>query len=419
MKSSVRTLDSKLALGYILYLLWPLAVLFIAIKKVEYPKYRTLLLCFAAFFGYNFVVLENSDGSRVIGSLQYYANMDLYEFISFLSSIFSTENATPDYYLHIISFLVSRISLDPHFFTAVLSIIYFYVYFKIFGFLNKLETKTLSFYSIIILLGIVIMYPFTAGINAVRFPLATLLYIYAFINLVFKRDRKFLFLGIVSVLIHWSFLGPSLLLILYYFTQKYNNMKVLLAIMIVTIFVSTFLSQNLAANIGFLGGVYEDKFDTYTDENYVESRNVSFATMNLHIKLAKILPIYYIMIILFITNFSNLKLIKDEYSNRLYIFAIYVACIAFILGGAIDIVNNRFIRLAYIFTLIYFFYLSLINRNNKWIRLLSVVFVPIFLLQLYATIRSDILCIEPNLLLGNWITAIFMSGRESIFDLIN
>jgi len=376
------------------YIIWPFGLFFTAISNISQKSSRFMFACVGFYLGYSMNVLLGSDGSRIgyrfIENIKY-SNSDF--FVRFLST-YSSEDANPDFYLSTITFLISRISSSQNFFFGVLGFVYFYFFSKFYSSVVSI----IKVYNIIIkrdillvfiLIGISLVFPLSAGINAVRFPLATYVYFFSILAYIMSNEKKFILLNAITFLIHWSFIPLVLVFFISIILNKIKNRKIIKLIFVALFVLSSLLSQTILNNSILKGSSIENKYELYSDENYIEDRDQHLKKLNFHIQLSKYLPYYFSIIVLVLFNISMFKVEMSQKLQYLNILAVLLLVFALVFGNDVGLLNNRFIKISFMATMLLLGFAYLENQKSLLIRNLMIIYLPIGLLQLYSVVRTD------------------------------
>lgn len=417
-------LQNRLALTYFILLIWPVGCLYSALKRIEYSSFRIILSFVGFFLGYSMTIRLNSDGSRIGQRFLESVDLDISGFTSLIASTYTDDTVNPDFYLTTISFLISRFSDSTNFFFGILGFIYFYFFFELYASLQKyLSVNNISikgnFLLITAMLGICLVYPFSGGINGVRFPLATFVFFCGIVSYILYKKPSSLILICSTFLIHWAFLILVSIFFLFFVFSKFKRLTYLNILLLGTFILSFTFLKNINQFADFGGDAIETKFNDYSNENYVADRKDHFSGLNLHIQLSKTLPYYFSILLLVIPQFARFK-IKIGFKAKEMLIITYLLFIAsFILGNSIDPINNRFTKLTFMASMIYLLFLYVDNKNNRTIQNLMRIYIPIAILQFYAVIRTDFEVFNVGTYFGNFFICYILDDLPPVIDIIN
>jgi len=406
-----------------LFFIWPLSILFFNLKKFYTKSSRFALSLFGFFIGYTMINKGGTDGSRIgrrfIDNLDYSIN----DFSDNILSTYISEASNPDFYLSSLTFLLSRITSNLNLFFGILSFIYFFVaisllrelYFLLIDY--KFSRSINKFYIYIMFINILIAFPLSGGANAVRFPLATF---YFFLTvLLYTRNGKNIFLLYIalSFLIHWSFLPVVILFYISLYISKFRNISYVLFIFTGLFLVNNFVSQGLVDLPFIEDSAIEKRVEIYTTESYVEDRAEHLENSNWNVKYYKLGPHYFCLFLLGYYSVFSKRFIVSRFTNYFFILSLSLGLFATIVGNEAGLANNRFIKLLMISTFIFFVFLLKDNSKSKGLSYIFLSYTPIFILQCYMILRTDIEVLSLSTYFGNLLTVGFSENTIPIIDL--
>lgn len=393
---------------WIFFIIYP----FIAfVNTVRFPKkkqYRVFVYAFAIFYGYTFVPVEGSDSTRYEERINQIGNYPFNEYWKDISTMYDANVLYNDAYVYTVFFIVSKFSENIVTYRVVFASVYFYVllalFYGIFDYVqdNK-KYKSVLWYA----LGILFLLNLSAGINGVRFPLALQLFLLGFFKYVTTNNWKFLILCISAFFVHFMVGFSLLFLIIFVFTKRYYNPFYALGLCLVFFGISS--AGLVASNSSLLGKGIGQRTEAYTgNEDYLEQRNSHLDAVNWYIKFDRFSTYYFGLLSLILLIAYRKKIFKDRLANQLEYFAILMYISSFVSAQMVDELSNRYYIFANASFLIFMYYLSSINHNNKIIRRLTYIFIPIGLLHILITMRGDQETFSPYLIIGNVFTQYYV-----------
>lgn len=257
-------MDKKLKdiLVFLISLVFPFGVLIFLRKKIlGYPK---IISSISAFYGYNFIIFsEELDAWHYKQDFFYWSTKSYNDIYILLKNMYSVDSLVTDPLKDLLIFFVTRITSDYRFIFAFFA--YFLTYFTIKNI--KIITSELSLISNIqklLIIGFFIIIPVFA-INVPRMWIAAQIFIFG--SLLFFQNKKLYGLVMItlSILTHFSFLFPLLILI-FSLILKFRN-KTLIIGLILSCFISFgFIQDFLLSFLSiFDGGILTQKILGYTD----------------------------------------------------------------------------------------------------------------------------------------------------------
>ena len=415
-RKSLRQTDKHKTLWFVFFI-FPVVSFLMAIKNVHLRQYRSFILLFGILYGFTFIPIPDSDGDRYAKTFK---TLDTYNFKQYthdITNIYSGDSQYPDIYVFTLIFMASRISNNPQVFHLLSAFFYFLVYIGLMASVRAMAPAIRGRYYLWFFLGCVFIMNFSAGINGVRFAPALMLFSFGALNLIIKKDFKYLIVAALSALVHFSLLYPTIFLLIYYLSG-YAKKPFLLYIFLILAVATTLFSDFIVKNIGFFGPAYESYFAGYTGETYFEGRIIHASRWHWYIQLDKLMTSYFFIIATLISKLTFRKLVFDDKARRLYSFAIIMIGASIISGALVDPISNRYVLLSNLFSLIYLFYLSSINPFSKKLKTLSRIYIPFFILHALIIFRGDLATVSPYLIFGNPILMLFLKSDISIQSLI-
>lgn len=369
------------------------------------------------------IIRANSDGSRIGSRFVDNAGYTLNDFIQILASTYSGGGDNPDFYLTSVSFLVSRFSDSQNVFFGILGFIYFYFFFKFYSrLIAYLKGQGVDprrhYLLLIILFGICLVYPFSAGINAVRFPLATFVYLYATTSYIMHGKFKYVIGVIATFLIHWAFIPMVLVFMIFFSIRNISKLYILNSLLVLSFSASLFITSSLIENSSLGGETITSKLESYSDENYIQDRQERFAKLNWYIRFSNSLPYFYSILVLMLTQISSFTIKLNKQTKAWFILSALLIIISFIVGEEADPINNRYTKIAFMSSMVYLSFLYASNPKNRLIKSLMILYIPIALFQFYAVLRTDFEVFNFVTYFGNIFVCWATEDLKPIIDII-
>lgn len=262
----------------------PALAMYIAAKK-EDEKFTVLAgTLFMGLLGSVFVYVEGNDGhAHLMGVYEYYLDMSFFEFVKGLGSllIFQPIEASNDVYKHVISYLAGGLFRVPELIHLFGGLLLGYFFTKsVFLVLESKENQKIGFL-LFSFIALFLISRSISALNSLRMWTAMWIFFYGSFAYVKRGKTKYLWIVLLSVFIHFSYLIYIIPLILAFSLNKQR-------LIIVVIFVGSFF-----VNIGFeqisgiveTTGLYQDKAKyTILDEETLGRRGdqISAVTSNFY-----------------------------------------------------------------------------------------------------------------------------------------
>lgn len=408
---------TNVAALWLLSIVYPLLTFISSIRHFGNKKYRVFIIVFGALYGLTFIPLKQSDGADYANT---YINMKEYSFdkyINDITGIYSDETDFPDVYAFTLFFISKKISDEPKVFFLLTAMLYFWVFVALMGTIWTMAPSGMGKFYLWFFLGCVFVLNFSIGVNGVRFGMAFMVFGYGALNLLLKNKIKFLFIAMLSLLIHFSLIYLSLFLLAFYLAG-YPSRKTFLYTFLVLALVSSIFSSFIIENVGLFGTTIENKFNEYTNVEFMEKRELHTLAWRWYVNFDKYSTFYVVNIALLLIRFFAKNIRNTKISNRLFSFAIIIFGASIISGGLVDSISNRYILVSNLFALIYLLYISYLNPGSLFLRRISRIYRPIFILHALVVLRADLYTISPWLIFGNPIVMLVMKSDVSIQDFI-
>lgn len=417
MKQFIAIQDTKkqnVGFAWVLFFIFPLLTFIFAIKNYPVKKYRIFIYGFFLFYGFTFLPIPNSDGSRYKEFFE-----ETYSFNNYIVDVVDVvegNSINTDFYHLTIRYIARQISDDSRYYFLIAASVYFFIFLKLIDTIWTFVSKDNAKYFISFFIGCCFIYNLSAGVNAIRFPLAFMVFSLGALKLILSSKRKYLFLSLLSILIHFAFVYSCLFLVIAYLLKFSIKPWILYLALALVLSLSFLFFSLIQSNLGSLGSTAETKFTGYTGEGYLERRGVTVESWNWYITFNLNSTYFFSIFSLLLTRLKYFKIKSNFISNRLYVFSFVLFIHAILSGSVVDAVTNRYNFLFIFFELIYLYYLSSININNKLLNFLNYIYIPILIINVLIKIRGDLYTVNVIVFFGNFILSFFINEPVSIQD---
>jgi|Laugresbdmm110sn_2_1035109.scaffolds.fasta_scaffold00041_16 hypothetical protein len=417
MKQFITAHDTKkqnIGYAWVLFFIFPIISFIFAIKNYSVKKYRVFIYGFFLFYGFTFLPIPNSDGSRYKDLFE-----ETYTFNNYFNDITEVLNGNSensDFYHLTLHYVARVISDDSRFYFLIAASVYFFVFLKLIDTIWTIVKKENTKYFISFFIGCCFIYNLSAGVNAIRFPLAFMVFSLGTLKLILTTKKKYLLLAILSVLIHFAFVYSVLFLVIIYLLKFSLKPWVLYTSLILVLSLSFLFSSFIQSNLGTLGSTAQTKFNGYTGEGFLERRGDVRESWNWYISFNLYSTYFFSILSLILTRLNYFKIKSNLISNRLYVFSFFLFIHAILSGSVVDAVTNRYNILFIFFELIYLYHLSSINVNNKLLNFLNYIYIPILIINVLIKVRGDLYTANIIIFFGNFILSFFINEPVSIQD---
>jgi len=240
------------------------------------------------------------------------------------------------------------------------------------------------------------------------------IFFYGAIRYIFDNKYKGLLIAASSVLMHFSFLFPIIVLAVYPFVKQKNNL--LFILFIISIFITelnlTEVRTFLTANLPY---IFHDEIKSYTNVNYAEARFSK--VLSWHALLYRKILNWTITAYLFYIYFKG----RQTLNNNLKLLNLFSFSLLILTSA--NIVSNipsgaRFLSVANLFAMamIYLFVEKTENKSLSSLRQITLPFLLFFCIVAIRDVGLDTIGLRT--ILSNPLTAIFFVDDIPLIDLI-
>ena len=415
---------------WLLFLFWPFGVFLHSLKNIFDKKNQYFILAFSFLYGYS-VFLFSGDILRYEQSFYEMINVNWNEYYylitnRFLSSEVITQSGPylatqPDYFALSLQFFVSRLTDNPRWFWAVVSLIYTFLTLHFFNIIYK-ETNWVknSYSQRIFFIGLILIVPFFVGVTGVRFWPALFLFMAYAIKFSHKKKIRYLIIAASSILIHFSFILPVLLLIISFFLPKSRFLYKIIAVLSLILMSTNSTSASLSFIANFSSNMEEsaltERTESYTDTEGLEHRYKKVSDSNWYVRYSANFVLYFFIFLGVIDVFGLFKFKENEFLyNTFPLFFIFLVLTMLTKDlGSI----SRFKYILYLLVLSRYSILIGLQPFDFRLKGISYLFLPILILFVIVSFRSGFYTVDPLLLVNNSILTFFIHSDISLSQLL-
>ena len=407
-----------------LFLLLPFLAVIMAIRSFRTSWAKNIIWAFVVFYGFTFSI--SAPVGKEAASADINRNTDqvsnLYESNLGFAGIAKLyrDNKDIDILQLTISIAVSFITDSPRVLTAVFGLVFGFFYSRNIWFVIERMNGKLKLTAILLLVAYALIDPIW-NINGFRFYTAAQVFIYGLLPFLFDGKKKGILISALSILVHFAFLLPAGVLLLYVIV---GNRTLIYFIFFLASLLSTGI--NIVAFNNFvessIPGVLADRTATYRNEDTVEElqsgvNDANAPQRNWYINLynaALEWPLVAFLAILFFKK-RKMALFDKRFLNSL--------SFTFLFWGVANIMaslpsGGRFITVA-MFSALPLIILYVQNfPGEKYLTHKVKIALPALLLFIIVSIRIGFLTISVNTLMGNPIVALFTDYEIALDEII-
>jgi hypothetical protein len=362
------------------FIFFPFIGLISALKHYRSNWAKPTIIAFVAFFGMSMVKNEQVDSYRYISKLeQMYASTK--DFSTVLDSFYSEVDGQPDLYVGIVTYLFSLITNNANILFLFYGFVFGYFYVNNVWFILEESKGRLPWLPILLIVTFSFVFGFWT-VTGVRMNTAAHVFFYGGFLYLYHQKKKGLLIAISSILFHFSFALPVILLLIYSLLKI--NYRFLYIFYIASFFVAELNIEVVRILLEtYLPDFIQPRVDRYLNEEYIDSIAETYVTANWYVvyfqKFLSYFTLVFISVLFFKTDLnSSLK--------KLLGFTLLFLAVANIVSLLPS--GGRFLNVAFLFSMACSFIIVAQNRfkiANNTARALS----PLLIIFCIVSIRSS------------------------------
>jgi hypothetical protein len=412
----------------LLMLYLPFLPFLYSVFNIRNIKYHGILLIFSFLYGYS-VYMYSGDVVQYNMAFSEMVNLRWGDFGNLLLGgyvpKYNTEEVAlvsgqPDIYASTLMFAVSRITDNSRWFFAVVSLIYTWLCL---GFLREVYKElnwNNSLPQKIFFIFLLLIVPFYVGVTGVRFWTALFLFMIYAIKTIRGNNLQYILLSALSILIHFSFILPVMMLIMYKFINLKRSISSILIVASFGLFIFSSSTQVLNT-VGSTSALFKDttietRVSSYGNADLLAERQQSEPQDNWYVTLRVKAILYSLLFAFLLEYFGLLKWQSNVFLDRLYpfyILSVIITLFTYNLGSL-----GRFVYIFYLLSFIRYTVIAGFNPKNKPIRVLSYIIAPVLLLHIAVIFRAGFYTVDPFLIIGNPFVIFLVQSSQSLSELL-
>ena len=406
---------SRLKYQYTFALLLPFWAMLLSVIKFKSPSAKNLFWYGCAFMGIVFIFFpvggSGNDSTRIAQGLiqMHYNPVDLKTILEY----FYSEDYNLDIYQTLVTFMVSLLTKEPHFLFFVFALVFGYFYSRnLFLILELSDTDKLKWWVWIVLIMFILILPIWL-INGVRMWTAMHVFLYGVFSYFLKSDKKMLLWCFLSLFIHFSFIIPLSIFLVYLFLPK-RLYHLYFMFYFVSILFAEIDVQFLKESISdLLPRQLSQKTGQYMNEDYVLNIADRDSSLSQYIHISHLLTRVFVnLMILFF--WMNLKtFLQDNNFKKLILpFLLFAAVFEFLsvvpsMGRFVNLSNMLF----YALCLIVMFKFQSEIKYHKYLTLLLI-------LPILFSVRVGFDFYGISLFVGNFVSSFFIDDNLPLIEYV-
>lgn len=360
---------------------------------------------------------ENADSLRYMKKLEVLNNhkQNWEVFFASLYQVDERGNGSIDVYEPTIVFVIALFTNNGDALFCVFGIVFGFFYSRNIWFLfERITTNKLDKFLWLVLISFVCVVGFWM-IGGVRMWTAGHIFLYGSLNFFLKKEKKGLFIAASALLVHFSFILPIGLLLIYVYAKPSH--KFLFYLFLTTFFISSLSLEFVSKLIqSYSPETFETRASNYTDQDYAEKISEMSANANWYaVNLNKVL-LWAIAGIYCVFHFRLNNIIKlSQLGNKVYGFSLLLLIASNLLSGVPS--GGRYMLLAQLFALAAIF---IIISGNTISSAKQTIFItsPFFVFFIVVSVRNAFDTITIDGVFSNPIIALFAKTGIPLIDLI-
>lgn len=404
-------------------MLTPLLSLFISLKNIKSSWAKNVIWAFTVFYGFTFTITEKNAKSDINRYIRWFYDMrnSNMEFDEFLGLLYVDKNYA-DLLQPLLTFTISKLTDNHAWLLAGFGFIFGYFYSRNLAFvverLNGKYNGKIMFLLVILALVVPIW-----NINGFRFWTATHIFIFGLLRLIYDRKKIYIIPILLTVFVHYSFMLPVSLTLLYLIIG--DRLKIYFYLFIISFFVTEINVGSAISNTtsSFLPEIFVERSAGYlSDDSENSTINQEVAKTEAQVNRSWY-AIFYLKALnwaitahLIFIFFYCKKTIEDnaQLRNLLSFLFYFFAC-----SNVLSLVPSG-VRYVVISMLISMFIIVLFIQELSNLEKYTLLFkcsLPLFLLYGAITLRGSLNSVSVKTVAGNPAIALFMEENVGIVNL--
>ena len=391
------------------FFIWPFAAFVYALINYRRKSSQIIMVLFTGLYAYSMIAESAGlDLYRVLESAKLYATLSFDQVWAIVGGLYSEkDDAGVDIYRDLVAFVVTRFTDNGNVLMMVYGLIYGWLYvlsLKALLSVNRIK----NIYTMFILISFSMIFSMDQ-VAGVRFAAAAYVMFIGIFRFIQTRQLKFLIVAALSGLVHFSFLAVFVVFLLYWWLKPGN--KILYILVIITFLAGNFFGTSVVNLIDSIGGSLGARADMYASMETMADQTVWF------VKYREEMMMIYMLLFIIIVKLRNINLREKRIHAQMYGLSLALLSLSNITGN-IPHAGYRYQFVAVMFFMAYVYLLYRYNFQNRTIKILSLLSVPFFLLQIIYALRSILFYTPFTLFFGFSPMVLFMKVEQTVWDVI-
>jgi hypothetical protein len=364
---------------FLLFIIWPFIAFIIALSNYKQKEAKRIVYFFLIYFGLTFFLGQKGMDSYVyVVRLQHNATLPFSDFFKIVGGLYSS-NTSVDIIEPFISFVVSRFTCDYKFLFAAYAGLFGLFYLNSIDLLYIRYKENPGWNTLIFIIFFVTAIPITF-INAPRMWIAAWAFFYGAYHVILFRDTRFFVIAVGAIFMHWSYILPNIVLVIYFFIGNRNYIYLPIVLFsfifpngLIPIF--NWASRNSGAALQY-------RYIGYTSDESYAAVMEDLQRTKWFVNLCNDIMFYYLLIVLVIIYLTNRYLMNVKSEKNLFSFLLLF--LAFVNFGTPFPDFARFKIVFLLFATLYIF-LYFLKLPGEKINLITM--AGLFPMALYAAVQ--------------------------------
>jgi|WetSurMetagenome_2_1015567.scaffolds.fasta_scaffold00011_9 hypothetical protein len=390
---------------YLVSLIWPFGGMIAAFRYYRAGWAKNVFWLFCIFFGLTFIIAVDTPGTADSARYaRWLSEMHLQNipFRQFLGTLYSPETNYSDVAQPLITFVISRFTDNPRVLFVVFAIIFGYFYSRNIWFVLERTERGITFLAAIFIVTFLLLNPLW-NIGGFRMWTAANVFVYGTFRYLVEGKWKGLIWVFVSVLFHFSFFMPVLVLLLFIISGK--RLALGYIFFVVSYFITELPVSRTGEILNYLPVVFRIKLAGYSDPDYVKQIGDAMGQLNWYVIYADRLLKFAVLLLATAVFFLGRNSVRER-KELGYIFGFGMFLFGFANMANLLPSGYRYIILANIFMFSYF---TWVISFKPYVNILK----PVFIISVPALFLADLLSFRIGLdsisllsIIGNPIVAL-------------
>ena len=395
----------------IIFLIWPFVSFILAFRHYDKTWAKNIVWLFVIFYGYSFVIIH-AEADGIDYKLNFISNVNNQRsFSEFATILYNEETQKLDLLEPLISYWLSFFTTDYRMLFAMFGLIFGYFYSRNIWYLLERVSGSITKHSIVFILCFALLNSFW-NINGFRFNTALHICLFGLLPFLYEGKKKYLWWVLVAPFVHFSFMVPVVLLIV--FILLGNKMNLFFWLMVVSFFLSELNLEWLHGKVTFLPVLFQDKAGSYIEMGFRES---VADTRNWYTIIYSYVLKYCTLVLAIFAYYKEQKYILDRINlRRLFSFSLFMLAAANVISTIPSV--GRFLILAYLCMFAFFFLLHQSKDQSSSMKRIMPFATPFILFYCIIVIRTGFDFLSFTTVFGNPFTAPFAEGDKALIEFI-